>query len=117
MGKRSSLNGLSSPGWLGRQVIRLCLHDGDFLHATDPERALAVMKPGGSIILHEYDYNHPDVDPQDFPADVVEHWNRSMREPQCHRIPYSPKARYSACSKTKASKTSPSRISRKTSNP
>ncbi len=46
-----------------------------FVHATDPERALAeffrVMKPGGSIAMYEYD--HPDVDPKDFPADLVKH--------------------------------------------
>jgi sterol 24-C-methyltransferase len=43
-----------------------------FVHATDPEAAMAefyrVLRPGGSITLHEYD--HPDMDKQ--PADIKE---------------------------------------------
>lgn len=50
-----------------------------FVLATDPERALAElfggMKPGCSIALFEYDY--PDVDLKEFPADFVKHMEQN----------------------------------------
>jgi len=46
-----------------------------FVHTTDPKKALAkffrVVKPRGPIAPYEYD--HPDVDLQDIPADLVKH--------------------------------------------
>lgn len=50
-----------------------------FVHATEPELSLAesfrVTKPGGSIGL--YEYNDPNVDRKEFPADHDKHMEQN----------------------------------------
>lgn len=46
------------------------------VHATDPEKVLGqffrVLKPGGSVTLHEYQHPKPDAVPKEVPSDLLQ---------------------------------------------